>query len=120
MSYNLVHSTWYLLRVYDGFMERSRQALTRFVKHILKLLFLFVDLPVFQKTREERRQIQEEHAPEVRSQVAGDRGLPLESVGLWRDRDGDVAHAFWDEDRGTGYLAKVGAKELSRMDDVRS
>merc|ERR1711924_361747 len=35
------------------------------------------------------------------------------AIGLWKDRDGDVAHEFWEEDRRSGKLKRIGLLELT-------
>mmetsp|Transcript_133674 Transcript_133674/g.250101 ORF Transcript_133674/g.250101 Transcript_133674/m.250101 type:complete len:123 (-) Transcript_133674:54-422(-) len=36
-------------------------------------------------------------------------------VGLWRDKDGDEAHEFWEEDPKTGKFKQIPASELRKV-----
>eukprot|EP00408_Alexandrium_pacificum_P015601 CAMPEP_0171202192 /NCGR_PEP_ID=MMETSP0790-20130122/24875_1 /TAXON_ID=2925 /ORGANISM="Alexandrium catenella, Strain OF101" /LENGTH=124 /DNA_ID=CAMNT_0011667607 /DNA_START=48 /DNA_END=422 /DNA_ORIENTATION=+ len=44
------------------------------------------------------------------------RAVPVERVGLFRDRDGDEAHEFWEEDPGSGALRPVAAADLRHVE----
>merc|ERR1719343_1427137 len=58
---------------------------------------------------------QQQQQQKQQSQQQKSRHIPLEAADLFKDRDGDLAHEFWEEDPKTGKLLQVKTTDLRRV-----